>query len=206
MQLWSESTLIEKCLAGEATAWDQLFDRHYAAAGHFIFQAGPDLAREDVEEICQETFLAVIRNLRGFRAGSQLQTWIFRIAANKTRDHRERLKAAKRGGGRAPLSLQAEDERTGLMLDPPSPTPTPDRQLLEQEDGLIIRDALDALGDPCREILELRYFADRSYEEISETLELNAKTVSSRLSKCLDKLEEIARSRAAREKNARSPV
>ena len=41
-------------------------------------------------------------------------------------------------------------------------------------------------------MIELRYFADLSYDEIATALELNVKTVSSRLSKCLDKLEEVA--------------
>ena len=47
------------------------------------------------------------------------------------------------------------------------------------------------LGQPCREIIELRYFGDLSYDEISRSLNLNPKTVSSRLSKCLDRLEAI---------------
>ena len=51
--------------------------------------------------------------------------------------------------------------------------------------------ALEQLGQPCREVIHLRYFADLSYEEISRELDLNQKTVSSRLSKCLDQLEKI---------------
>jgi DNA-directed RNA polymerase specialized sigma24 family protein len=39
----------------------------------------------------------------------------------------------------------------------------------------------------------MKYFGDLSYDEIGQELQLNPKTVSSRLSKCLDKLEEIAR-------------
>jgi RNA polymerase sigma factor (sigma-70 family) len=62
-----------------------------------------------------------------------------------------------------------------------------------------VRAALDHVGEPCREIIELRYFGDLSYEELSTTLKLNPKTVSSRLSKCLDRLEEIARVIFARE-------
>jgi DNA-directed RNA polymerase specialized sigma24 family protein len=46
----------------------------------------------------------------------------------------------------------------------------------------------------------LRYFADLSYEELSRTLKLNPKTVSSRLSKCLDRLEGLARKVFSREK------
>ena len=65
--------------------------------------------------------------------------------------------------------------------------------------------ALERLGDPCREIIELRYFGDLSYEEISQSLRLNPKTVSSRLSKCLDRLEEIARKVFSGEKSGAFP-
>src|SRR5438552_11483038 len=122
----AEAELLARCRKGGAEAWNELFDRHYAAAGRFVFQLGHDFTREDVEEICQEVFLAVIRNLESFHGQSQFQTWLFRIAANKARDYRERQHAAKRGGGQVTLSLQAEDPENGLSLDPPSSAPTPD--------------------------------------------------------------------------------
>ena len=193
MDRGSESELIARCRKGESAAWDELFDRHYAAAARFVFQLGRDFSREDVEEICQEVFLNIIRNLGSFNGGCQLQTWIFRIAANKAGDFRERQQAAKRGGGRVALSLQQEDPATGLTLDPPSSLPAPDQILLSSERSALVHRSLDQLGQPCREILELRYFGDLSYEELSDALQLNPKTVSSRLSKCLDRLELIAR-------------
>jgi RNA polymerase sigma-70 factor, ECF subfamily len=193
MHAGTERELLDRCRRGEAEAWDELFDRHYAAAGRFVFQLSHDFTPEDVEEICQDAFLAVIRNLSSFHAQSQFQTWLFRIAANKARDFRERQHAAKRGGGQLPLSLQAEDPETGLTLDPPSAAPAPDAALLGAEQMAQVRAALSQLGEPCREIVELRYFGDLSYEELSAELKLNPKTVSSRLSKCLDRLEEIVR-------------
>ena len=69
----------------------------------------------------------------------------------------------------------------------------------------LVHQALDQLGEPCREIIELRYFGDLSYDEISRSLSLNPKTVSSRLSKCLDRLEGIARQIFARGKPAAFP-
>jgi RNA polymerase sigma-70 factor (ECF subfamily) len=193
MRSWPETELLARCRRGEADAWDELFDRHYAAAGRFLFQLSHDFTPEDVEEICQETFLSVIRNLASFHGQSQFQTWLFRIATNKARDFRERQLAAKRGGGQVPFSLQAEDPQSGLTLDPPSTVPAPDAALLGAEQMALIRAALDRLGEPCREIIELRYFGDLSYEELSVELRLNPKTVSSRLSKCLDRLEDIVR-------------
>ncbi|HWD93996.1 MAG TPA: sigma-70 family RNA polymerase sigma factor [Verrucomicrobiae bacterium] len=201
----SEAELLERCRRGEAEAWDELFDLHYAAAGRFVFQLASDFTPEDAEEICQEAFLAVIRNLDSFHGESQFQTWLFRIAANKARDFRERRNAAKRGGGRAPISLQAEDPESGLVLDPPADLPAPDELIMTAEKIALVRKALDGLGEPCREIIELRYFGDLSYEELSRALKLNPKTVSSRLSKCLDRLEELARRVFSREKSDAFP-
>jgi RNA polymerase sigma-70 factor (ECF subfamily) len=188
-----ETELLRRCQRGESAAWDEVFDAHYAATGRFIFQLGHDFSQEDVEEICQDSFLSVIRNLQSFEGGCQFRTWIFRIAANKSRDYRVRKQAAKRGGGQSTLSLQAEDPETGLTLDPPSSALRPDEAIASEEQLALVHRALEELGEPCREIIELRYFGDLSYDEISGALNLNPKTVSSRLSKCLDKLEEIAR-------------
>jgi RNA polymerase sigma-70 factor (ECF subfamily) len=188
----SEANLLVRCKRGQEDAWDQLFDLHYAPAARFVFQLG-NFSWQDVEEICQEAFLSVIRNLRNFHGDSHFQTWLFRIAANKARDYRQRQNAAKRGGGQQPVSLNAEDPETNLSIDPPSTTPGPDATLISAEQGAALRRALDELEAPCREVIELRYFADLSYEDISASLGLNAKTVSSRLSRCLDRLESIAR-------------
>jgi RNA polymerase sigma-70 factor (ECF subfamily) len=195
----AEAALLARCRRGEPDAWDELFDLHYAAAGRFIFQLSHDFTREDAEEICQEVFLSVIKNLGSFQGESRFQTWLFRIAANQARDYREKRNAAKRGGGITPVSLQAEDPETGLALDPPADAPGPDDWAMNAEQMAGVRGALDRVGETCREILELRYFGDLSYEELSATLNLNPKTVSSRLSKCLDRLEEIAREMFARE-------
>ncbi len=201
----AEADLLARCRRGEEAAWDQLFDRHYAAAARFIFQLGHELTREDAEEICQETFLSVIKSLDTFHGESQFQTWLFRIAANKARDYRQRRQAAKRGGGQVPISLQAEDPENGLTLDPASTAPGPDLTLVSAEQVGLVRQALDQLSEPCREIIELRYFGDLSYDELSRSLALNPKTVSSRLSKCLDRLEVIARRLFSGEKSAVFP-
>jgi RNA polymerase sigma-70 factor (ECF subfamily) len=196
----SEAALLARCRRGDAAAWDELFDAHYAAAGRFVFQLASDFTLEDVEEICQEAFLSVIKNLDSFHGESRLQTWIFRIAANQARDYREKRRAAKRGGGQTVVSLQAENPETGAPADLPARAPAPDEFLMNAESAALVRESLDQLGGACREIVELRYFGDLSYEELSATLQLHPKTVSSRLSKCLDRLEEIARKIFLREK------
>ena len=202
MEPTAETELLRRCRAGDAQAWNELFDAHYAAAARFVFQLGSDFTRDDVEEICQEAFLSVVKHLDSFQGGSRFQTWLFRIAANKARDYRERQRAAQRGGGQTPVSLQAEDPQTGLVPDPPCAAPGPDAVLIGAQQAALVGEALDQIGEPCREVIELRYFADLSYDEIAASLELNVKTVSSRLSKCLDRLETIVRAVFRREKLA----
>jgi RNA polymerase sigma-70 factor (ECF subfamily) len=202
----AEAALLARCRRGQADAWDELFDRHYAAAGRFIFQLGYNFTQEDVEEICQEVFLTVIKSIKTFQGQSQFQTWLFRIAANKARDFRQRQTAAKRGGGQIPVSLNTDPTDDGPHIDPPSSSPTPDVLLIHSENIALVGQALEKMGDPCKEIIELRYFADLSYDELARTTKLNAKTVSSRLSKCLDKLEVILRWMYEREKKTNSSV
>lgn len=204
-----ETELLKKCLTGDAEAWDELFTRHYAAAGRFVFQLAHNFTHEDVEEICQETFLTVIKHLNSFEHNCQFQTWLFRIAANKARDYRDKLNAAKRGGGQANIPLHARNGDGTLPIDPPSRAPSPDAALLKAEQLSLVAEAVEQLDIPCREVIQLRYFADLSYEEIAAALQLNPKTVSSRLSKCMDKLETIVQQLFApeiREKTSASSV
>src|ERR1051325_9088437 len=150
----AEAELLARCRQGEAEAWNELFDRHYAAAGRFIFQLGFDLTREDVEEICQEVFLTVIKSLHSFQGNCQFQTWLFRIALNRARDYRQRQHAAKRGGGQVTVSLNNDDPENGFLIDPPSPLPGPDLALLNSEKLGLVGQALEQLGGPCQEIIE----------------------------------------------------
>lgn len=188
-----EIELMERCRAGAGKAWDELFDRYYPVAARFVFQLCGDFSHEDTEEICQETFLSVVRNLGSFQGKSSFQTWLLRIAANKAMDFRQKAHAAKRGGYSPPLSLSAQPNGESLALDPPSTRPGPDALLVQVENCRLVRQSLDRLSAACREIIELRYYGDLSYEEIARELGLNPKTVSSRLSKCLDRFGAIAK-------------
>ncbi len=184
-----DPALRTRCLAGDARAWDELFESHYPVVFRFVFQLSGGFSREDAEEVAQETFVAVVRSLASFDGRSAFQTWLLRIATNKAFDYRSRQHAGKRGGGALTASLD-DEVHAPVLVDQ---RVLPDEALLRAENAGLLREALDRVGDPCREIIELRYFADLRYEEIADALELNVKTVSSRLSKCLDRLGEIAR-------------
>src|SRR6266568_7382816 len=159
----SDARIIADCRAGNAAAWDSLFDRYYATVARFVFQLSGDFSHEDTEEICQETFLSVVRNLSLFQGRSSFQTWLLRIAANKAMDYREKTRAAKRGGNVVHISIDERRTDDELPIDPPSGNPGPDVLLQIAETSRLVRESLDRLGEPCREIIELRYFGELSY-------------------------------------------
>lgn len=186
-----DAELLERCRGGDADAWDALFDKYYPIAARFVFQLSADFCHEDTEEICQETFLAVVRNLGSFRGESSFQTWLLRIAANKAMDFRGKSRAEKRGGSLVHFSLDGAEMREHIDLA--ARGPGPDALLASAETARLIRQSLDQLDNNCREIIELRYYGELSYAEIAAELHLNPKTVSSRLSKCLDRLGAVAK-------------
>ena len=197
----TEAELIVRCQRGDSAAWDVLFDKYYGVTARFVFQLSGAFSHEDTEEICQETFVSVVRNLGSFQAKSSFQTWLLRIASNKAMDHRAKAQAAKRGGNALHLPLHGTNGSEETKIDPPSPRPGPDALLQNAETFALVRRSLDKLDGPCREIIELRYYGDLGYAEIATELRLNPKTVSSRLSKCLDRLGAIAQQIFAREQS-----
>jgi RNA polymerase sigma-70 factor, ECF subfamily len=189
----SDAELLAGCREGKRAAWDSLFDKYYPVAARFVFQLSSDFSHEDTEEICQEAFMAVVRNLGTFKGNSSFQTWLLRIAANKAMDFREKTRAAKRGGNAIHISLDGAGDNDRGAANVPSRSAAPDSILQTAEICRLVRQSLDQVGEACREIIELRYYGDLSYAEIAAELRLNAKTVSSRLSKCLDRLQTIAK-------------
>ena len=117
----NDKSLLRRCRAGDGAAWDELFDHYYPVAFRFVFQLSGDFSREDTEEICQETFVAVVRGLASFDGRSAFQTWLLRIASNKAFDFRSRLVAAKRGGGLIAGLTRRQAGGGGSAFEPASP-------------------------------------------------------------------------------------
>src|SRR2546423_14579021 len=144
--LASDARIIADCRAGNPAAWDSLFDKYYATVARFVFQLSGDFSHEDTEEICQETFLSVVRNLSSFQGRSSFQTWLLRIAANKAMDYREKTRAAKRGGNAMHISINAGRTDDDPPIDPPYGNPGPDVLLENAETYRLGRGSLEQLG------------------------------------------------------------
>jgi len=147
------------------------------------------LVHEAYMRLARDKVLAVESRTHFLGIAAQLMRWILV-------DYERSRQTTKRGAGATQLSL---DEQ---MLFPSTTPANQNVDLLALDTALRKLAELDAQQS---QIIELRYFGDLSYEEISHSLALNPKTVSSRLSKCLDRLEEIIKTIFSGEKTAVSP-
>src|SRR5690242_16102903 len=80
----SDERLVRRAAAGDRRAFDELVERHRDRVWAIALRLCRH--REDAEDVLQETFVAAYRSLDRFRGGSQVSTWLYRIAVNKAYD------------------------------------------------------------------------------------------------------------------------
>jgi RNA polymerase sigma-70 factor (ECF subfamily) len=139
--------------AGEQRAATLLVERHASAVARFVTSIG---ARDDVEEVVQDTFVRAFGSLDGFRGESSLRTWLFTIARRLVLDRR---RAARRRGEQ--VEVQENDVATEYdSLD----------GVVADETQRRLRAALGKLSPTQREVFVLRVSEGMSYAEIAETV------------------------------------
>ena len=173
----SEGKLLAKLLSGDETAFSALFDalnsRLYGLAR--TFTSSPALA----EDIVQETWLAVIRGLRGFEGRSSLRTWIFGILVRRARTMSAR--DVRRGRVATHSNLDADGSsiewepgrgRIGLWEESPAPWCLDDPAAMLQSRELIeiLEMALVSLPEQQRQVVFLRDVEDVSSTEVCNVL------------------------------------
>ena len=156
-------------------------DRVYGIIARLISDA--ELARD----LTQDTFLKAYKGLSGFTGGSSFYTWLYRISRNVVTSHL-RYESAR---PKIAASLDAEEgDRAPIRLSLPASGPDPMQGAVEAERTKYLLQALASLQPEFREIIILRDFEDRSYEEIAELIDLPAGTVRSRLHRARAELRE----------------
>jgi RNA polymerase sigma factor (sigma-70 family) len=122
--------------------------------------------REDAEEACQDTLLALARGIERFEGRSSFRTWLHRLAANRARstyDGMRRRFVAEAAG--VPLPDRPDPRRTSVVAGT----------------RLDLLDALGELAPDLAESVTLRDVLGLTYREIAVLLELPEGTVKSRI-------------------------
>ncbi len=183
-----ESALIDRCLVGDDTAFDQIVHRYQ----DMVFNLSCRLlgGYDEAVDLSQEVFLQVYRKLSSFRRDASLRTWIYRIVINRAKNRQRWWK--RRIGEMTALPLEEVESRprSGVAARLASDDVAPDEALARKEQGQILHRAIERLPFQQRTILLLKEIDGLSYEEISTTLDLPLGTVKSRLARARKSLRD----------------
>lgn len=170
-----DETLVERSRSGDRGALAALMERYQRPiynAAYRVLGNGDDAA-----EVTQSTFLKVAERLDDYDAQYKFFSWIYRIAIN------ESLNTLRREAREEPL--EDGDELPGAnAVDP-------ERHAQEAELAGRVQHALMTMRFEHRIVITLRHFSDCSYGEIARILDLQEKTVKSRLFEARQKLKEL---------------
>lgn len=164
-----DRALVERALAGDESAFKQLFTRHRDDASRVVYRMlGPS---PEVEDVVQDVFLHVYRSLHTFRGDSRFSTWLYRLAVNVTRMHLRKRKSRPRFADVDVPETPSEDQR---VLDP-------GEEVDQRKRIRALYDVLETLSEKKREVLVMHDFDGVAAKEIAESLDIPVLTVRTRL-------------------------
>lgn len=172
-----------------------LVDRYYDQVKRFLRRKG--LSTEDADELTQDVFISVYKNVGALNEPSQFQAWLFRIALNAFRNHIERGHAKKRDGIHVELAEGPADDNWGqgrraVVL---ASDDDPARNLIDNERKAAAYAAIEALPDQMRRCLQLRLAEELSNQEIALAMGISINTVKAHLQQARKVLAEKLQAR-----------
>jgi RNA polymerase sigma-70 factor (ECF subfamily) len=166
-------SLIKRFIDGEEAVFAELIKRHKDKVRNIIYIT---LTSSDlVDDIAQEVFITIYKNLKNFRFESQFTTWVYRITINKCKDHLRKKNIRK-------IFIPLKDEEEEPIFES-----------IDEDSDIkqIVRNAIASLPDKLRIPLVLKDLEGFSYQEIAEATECEIGTVKSRIFRAREALKKI---------------
>jgi RNA polymerase sigma-70 factor, ECF subfamily len=173
LNLDDDFSLVKRFIEGDESAFAVLVQRHKEKVRNIIYLTMS--SSNSVDDIAQDVFLTVYRNLNNFRFESQFTTWLYRITVNKCKDYMRKIKIRN-----IFTPLKEAEEKTGDTTTPESSDITG-----------IVQKAIGKLPEKLRVPLLLKDIEGMSYQEIAETVQCEIGTVKSRIFRAREGLRNI---------------
>ena len=175
--------LVEQAIAGDQKAYTELMERYRDPIFYMLLKMVNNAS--DAEDLTIEAFGKAFRNIRQYTANFAFSTWLFKIASNNAIDF---MRKKKLNNVSIDETLRDTD---ALPVNIRSEQPTPEESLISEQKILMLRKIVSKLKPRYRKLVELRYFHEYSYEEISEEMELPIGTVKAQLFRARELLQNI---------------
>ena len=161
---------IEAVLSGDDAAFANIVDQHKRLVSHVVFRMIPGNC--DREDLCQDVFIKVYKNLGGFQHQAKLSTWIARIAFNACLNFLDKKRD----------TLYDDIAPEGDSLDAwPDKSNLPDKWAEQRNEASKLCEEIDRLPVQYGLILSLYHLQEMSYAEIGRILSMPDGTVKSYL-------------------------
>ncbi len=193
-----DQALVERAQKGDEKAFAELLtidkDSVYFTVVKMV------KSKIDAEDLTIEAFGKAFRNIDQYSPEYAFSTWLFRIASNNCIDFLRRQKI--RQLDIVSTSGSEEENRIGEVFAKEATmalkydAPDPEENIILQQKHAMLRDVVANLKPRYRELVQLRYFDELSYEEISDKLELPLGTVKAQLFRAREMLYEMLKDRS----------
>lgn len=182
-----DAALVQRCQAGDPTAWEALVARYQRLVYAIVTRMGLD--EHTAADVFQTVFERLVQHLPSLREPQRLQAWIVTTAK------REGLAARRRGQRTVSLTRPDDEDSTGPgEWDLADDSPVAEQLLDDLQQLNRLRLGLERLDERCRELL-LLVFRDEderlSYDEIGRRLGLPVGSIGPTRSRCLGKLRKL---------------
>jgi RNA polymerase sigma-70 factor (ECF subfamily) len=156
-----EAQVVRAVLDGDRDAFRILVDRESASVVRACYRVLADM--HEAEDVAQEAFVTAYRSLAGWRADGPFGAWLTRIAVRLAIRQLGRRRAVS--WLRTPADAAVTEEIVANL--PANPRYQPEHATIRADDANATRRAVAALDEPYREVVTLRFFGERSLEEIA---------------------------------------
>ena len=168
--IYDDSTLVKMVIEGDSTAFDTLFARHSDAIHAMLLKYSGN--SDDVNDLMQEAFMKAYLKIGLYNPKYDFGAWIYTIARNTFVD----FSRTRKSNALNPQNLSPEIDNTAQAS-----APTPEDYIINAQQRAQIERYIAMLPEDYRQLFELRFLDEYSYEEIAEKLDMKLGTVKTRI-------------------------
>lgn len=177
--------IVERVLKGDINSFEAIIEKYEKMVYNIAYRIFNNVG--DAEDMTQETFIKVYKNLYKCEGKQSIKTWVYTLAYNTCIDEVRKRK----GKNNISLDLDIEGDDNSFSFEVASNEPTPENSLIQKEGLLEIEQAINSLNEINRTLIFLRDVKGISYNEISEITGINMGTVKSRINRARNTLRNI---------------
>lgn len=179
-----DRALVARILEGDRDRFTQLVKRYEKRVVNYVYRITHRY--EDAHDLTQEIFVKVFLALDRYDPKYQFSTWLFRIAQNSAIDALRKKSIAE-----VPLTRTPSDDENAKERDFADDGISPYRALKNKQLSAAIDKAVTDLPPDYRELIQLRHYAELSYEEIASMKKLPLGTVKNKLFRARNLLKDV---------------